>query len=68
MSADPDDWAPGDPWDDEWSSDEWHDLDVMARRHRNEGSWSEWAFKLVVTALAVPVVLGALAYFLIVVL
>ncbi len=68
MSEQPDRWERGDPWDDEWSAEDWHDLDVMSRRHRNESSWVEWAAKLVVTAIAVPIVLGALAYFLIVVL
>ena len=54
-----------DRWDDEWNRDEWYELELVDRGTRNEDSWKAWALKLLAIAIAVPVVLGILAFLLI---
>lgn len=54
-----------DRWDDEWNRDEWYELELVDRGTRNEDSWTSWALKLLALAIAVPVVLGILAFLLI---
>ncbi len=64
MTAMPDE-SHDDEWRDEWNRDEWYELGVADRNHRNEPSWAEWGLKLAAIALALPVVLGVLFFLLI---
>ncbi len=54
-----------DRWDDEWNRDDWYELGLVDRGTRNEESWRAWALKLLAIAIAVPIVLGILAFLLI---
>ena len=54
-----------DRWDDEWNRDEWYELELVDRGTRNEDSWKSWVLKLLAVAIAVPIVLGILAFLLI---
>jgi hypothetical protein len=64
MSTAPDD--PGDDqWLDEWNADDWSELSRADHNHRNEQSWASWLLKLAAVAIALPLVLGLLAYVLI---
>ncbi len=56
---------PDEPWADEWNDDDWYELHMVDRNQRNEASWSDWLLKLAAVAIALPVVLGLLAYALI---
>ncbi|MGI9622875.1 MAG: hypothetical protein ACR2PK_08570 [Acidimicrobiales bacterium] len=63
MSAVPgDEHGPDDEWVDEWNADDWHALNVIDRNERNEDSWRDWALKLLVVAIGLPLVLGLLLY------
>ncbi len=65
MSAMPDDDEPVDEWVDEWNADDWHELSLIDRDHRNADSWGAWVLRLLALALAVPVILGVLVWLLI---
>ncbi len=56
---------PEDAWADEWNDDDWYELHMVDRNERNEASWSDWLLKLAAVAIALPLVLGLLAYALI---
>ncbi len=49
----------------EWDRDAWHELNLVDRNTRNEASWGRWALKMLALALIVPLVLGILAFLLI---
>lgn len=59
---------PGDDWSDEWNADDWYELDRADRDFRNEESWSDWLIKFGIVAIVLPLVLGFLAWVLIVLL
>lgn len=65
MSAVPDDEEPVDEWVDEWNEDDWHELSLIDRDHRNTESWGAWVLRLFALALALPVILGLLVWLLI---
>jgi hypothetical protein len=56
---------PDEGWDDEWNRDDWYELGVADRDYRNEESWADWLIKLGVVAIVLPLLLGLLAYALI---
>jgi hypothetical protein len=65
MTALPDDFGPEEEWDDEWNADDWYDLGVADRNYRNEDTWGNWLIKLAVVTVVLPLVLGLLAWVLI---
>ena len=58
---------PNEEWVDEWNSEDWQALDAIDRSERNEESWRDWALKLLVVAIGLPLVLGLLVWLLILV-
>ena len=55
-------------WPDEWNADDWYELNRADRDYRNEESWSDWLIKFGIVAIVLPLVLGFLAWVLIVLL